>query len=220
MNHSYESVKSTMITQGIDIPESYIEKALKEYGFERFPEAGLEDNGLGKLVKRATDIAHSEAQLIPRKTKKDYLPVPKIKKEKESRLENSVGSVMKEDLKKVGKFIKNISCMLGTVPYIPTIARKYQEGDFKGSLVVANNYDLIFISGCIEDLAFAITEGLAIGNVINQKAGIGILVATLTTNLASGIYEYVRHVKKRREDKCYETKNHCNICLNDRCSYY
>jgi hypothetical protein len=92
MNHSYESVKETMITQGIDVPESYIEKALREYGFDKFPEAGLEDSGLTKLVKRATDIAHAEAQLIPRKSKQGHLPVQKIKKEKESKLKEMIQS--------------------------------------------------------------------------------------------------------------------------------
>jgi hypothetical protein len=101
MNHSYESVKETMMTRGIDIPESYIEKALREYGLEEFPEVGLSDVGLTRLVKTATDIYHSDVDLIPRKAKRGYLPAPKIKEEKpkkESKLKGIIENIKDIDI--------------------------------------------------------------------------------------------------------------------------
>ena len=84
MNHDYQTVAKTFAEQEID--ESYIKKALDELGFNEFPRSGLEDSGLIKLVETATDIYHSEAQLVKRKPKKGYLPTPKIKREKQKTL--------------------------------------------------------------------------------------------------------------------------------------
>ena len=80
MNHDYQKVVETMQEVGID--ESYIGKTLRLYGLEEFPKSGLDDKGLSRLVKTATEIFQSEASLTTRKPKKGYLPAPKIKKEK------------------------------------------------------------------------------------------------------------------------------------------
>jgi hypothetical protein len=186
-NHHYESVKETMITRGIDVPESYIERALRSYGFDKFPEGGLEDRGLDKLIKRATDIAHAEAQLIKRKPKREYLPIPKIKKE--SGLENSVASIIKEDLKKVGKTSLKIGKFaiyptFGINFALPTMMRKAGEYTYPAMAALVSVLGLLEIS-----MSYTLLFN------INKK----IIPWVIGTQITSGIYEYIRHVKRKQK---------------------
>jgi hypothetical protein len=129
MNHNYESVKETMITQGIDVPESYIERALKELSFERFPEVGLSDIGLNKLVKTATDIYHSDVDLIPRK-KESYNPkITPVKVKSKSKKES-----------KLIKVIEKISLPLPTLATITILGGiMYQDSkNLVGSIAAAS----------------------------------------------------------------------------------
>jgi len=61
MNSTYEDVKEILIA--IDIPESYMQKALKEKGLNNFPETGLSNEGLSKLIERTIYFANSESEL-------------------------------------------------------------------------------------------------------------------------------------------------------------
>jgi F0F1-type ATP synthase assembly protein I len=107
MNHDYQSVTETFAEQEID--KDYIQKALNELGFDEFPKSGLEDSGLSKLVKTATEIYHSEAQLIPRKIK-----TPKKIKDK-LHLEEGTVEILKEISK--GAIIFSSGIILGAMGY-------------------------------------------------------------------------------------------------------
>jgi hypothetical protein len=213
-NHNYESVKETMQEIGID--ESYIEKTLKLYGLEEFPKSGLNDKGLSKLVKTATDIAHSEASLTTIKPKKVYLPVQKIKKAKNSG--NLESQIIKEDLKKVEEIGKRIlKCAVYPILnlfILPTLTRKassFIEKEREGK-----EWLLLVFGEAIIGTSTLYMKSFK----NNQKLLPYILGAQVITNIISGIYEYIRHVKKESEDECHNTKNHCNICSNSKCSHY
>ena len=218
MNHNYQKVVESLAE--VNINESYIQKALEEYGFNKFPESGLEDAGLIKLVKTATDIYHSEAQLIQRKTKQGHLPISKIKPKKESKLETSVGSIVKEDLKKAGegivewggKISKGIAYFTFGPLILPTMERilNGNKEEKKDYVIAACFGTAIEFCGYLFLLAYC-------NNKENYKVLVELLSTQTVTNLASGIYEYVRHVKKRAENKCYKEKNHCDICSNTKC---
>jgi hypothetical protein len=195
MNHSYESVKETMITRGIDVPESYIEKALREYGFDKFPESGLEDSGLDKLVKRATDIAHAEAQLIPRKAKRGYLPVPKIKKAKAKTSGNLdfLKEIAKEDLEKI--------CRLGAVYTTATIAipTGFRISDVN-NLNAPNGNATAWILGTFTALLGRLSLYVTLSKN-NPKLGFTAGAIDIATNLVSLFYEGARHAKKTAEER-------------------
>jgi len=193
MNHDYQKVVETMQEVGID--ESYIGKTLRLYGLEEFPKSGLDDKGLSRLVKTATEIFQSEASLTTRKPKKGYLPAPKIKKEKpkNSSLETSV---IKEDLKKVGKEIRNIGHVLRTPFLVPTTVRKVNDCDYDNEW-----YYVIFpVIGAIEGVGL-LTSVIELYKTSNPKLATLLLATTVITNLASGIYEYYRHVKNKAKEK-------------------
>ncbi|VVB83274.1 Uncharacterised protein [uncultured archaeon] len=79
VNHSYQSFIERLTELGI--PENYAKKAMEEYKLKEFPEVGLSDIGLNRLLDTSIDIYHSEIDLIPREPVEENLPVPKIKKE-------------------------------------------------------------------------------------------------------------------------------------------
>jgi hypothetical protein len=191
MNHDYQTVAKTFAEQEID--ESYIEKALYELGFDKFPKSGLEDSGLIKLVETATDIYHSEAQLVKRKPKKGYLPTPKIKREKQKNSGDLEFQIIKEEFKKVGKVSKKILkgityCTAGAMFANPTIARKIIEncGD--------ETYIFVELIGTVIESGICLYWSLA---ETNPKLIPYVFGTQIATNIASGIYEYVRHVKTK-----------------------
>jgi hypothetical protein len=63
MNNTYEDIKETLIDIGSS--ESSIGKVLREFGYETFPEGGIDDTGKDKLIRRALEIETTEAKLIP-----------------------------------------------------------------------------------------------------------------------------------------------------------
>lgn len=69
MNYDYEMIRSTLKESVIDSCESSIEKALREFGYDKFPEVGLDDMGKNKLINRIMEIEKDEARLILRKEK-------------------------------------------------------------------------------------------------------------------------------------------------------
>jgi hypothetical protein len=204
MNHDYQKIVETMQEIGID--ESYIGKTLRQYGYDEFPKSGLDDTGLSKLVKTATEMSYSEASLTTRKSKKGYLPAPKIKKEK-SKTSDLETSVMKEELKKVGKFM---SYLIG-IPFLtPTIIRKTSENIEDCSGLLAGEFILSF---CL--------HGVVLGLCINNpKKMMAYLITGVLPNVASGIYEYYRHVKNKAKEKvevkktgwCGENYKNCIGC--------
>jgi hypothetical protein len=61
--HSYKSIKEILETQEIDIPELYLQRTLKEYGYSKFPESGLTDEAATKLLHSSIDLYWKEAKL-------------------------------------------------------------------------------------------------------------------------------------------------------------
>ena len=192
MNHDYQKVLETMQEVGID--ESYIGKTLKLYGLEEFPKSGLDDTGLSKLVKTATEIFHSEASLTTRKTKKGYLPAPKIKKEKAKNSGSLENSIMKEDLKKAGKTVlKIVTYPIGIIFTAPTMVRKgFIKDDDPLEFPGASPFVLSLVGNMILWASLYYR---------NPKLVPYVLATQITTNLASGIYEYVRHIKNKTEER-------------------
>ena len=201
MNHDYQKVIETMHEIGID--ESYIGKTLRLYGLEEFPKSGLDDRGLGKLVKTAVEISNSEASLTTRKPKKGYLPAPKIKKEEQKVSSSLESQIFKEDLQKIKertKYLapKIIRGILKTITYpiinlflFPTMFRKARKQD--GGLDIF-------------DQAWSVL-GLVLGNGgmyvtllnTNPKLIPYIFGTQTATNLISGIYEWRNSIKERAE---------------------
>jgi len=79
MNLDYKGAVETLEGLGISSPESYLERALKVYNFDSFPESGLNDEATGKLMKTAVDIAHADERLVQKRLKTDYSLNPKEK---------------------------------------------------------------------------------------------------------------------------------------------
>lgn len=195
MNHKYEDIKEVLTEQEID--ESYIPKALREYGLEEFPKSGLEDEGKNKLIGRAIDIAHSEAQLVKRKSKKGYLPSPEKQVEKTEPSGNL--EIIVEDLKKVrerGKKILNgITYATGGVTFaLPTMIRKSIKSEWDDDKIV----NILIPAGglCLDSLILYKTLA-----VTNPKLIPYIVAAQIGTNIASGIYEYFRHIKNKAKEE-------------------
>jgi hypothetical protein len=63
MNSTYEDIKRTLVDIGSS--ESYIGKALQEFGYDQFPEEGLDDEGQNRLIRRVLELATTESKLIP-----------------------------------------------------------------------------------------------------------------------------------------------------------
>ena len=234
MNHNYQKVKETMITQGIDIPESYIKKALREYGLEEFPEVGLSDIGLSKLVKTAIDIYHSEIDLTQRKSKKGYLPVLKIKESKQKNNFQDLETKVEENSGDNWEIVKDISfgvagATLGAF-FVNSSMQRTIESEYPRGLAVLGGASISFM-----------VYGLLITH--NPKLIPYVLGTQLFTNAISGVYErrgnkknkqtekesikeVIRknNIKQRAEEirireECYK-KNDCTKCSNPKCAYY
>ncbi|MFA5071607.1 MAG: hypothetical protein WC511_04580 [Candidatus Pacearchaeota archaeon] len=192
MNHNYEDIKE--ILTAMDIPKSYMKKALNEFGFKKFPKSGLEDDGKNKLIERAIEIAHFEAQLVKRKPKKGYLPLPKS--EIETKPSESL-EIIVDDWKEVVEvsklFLKGVAYATAGVTFaIPTMIRKALESEWDDKL----EETLIPAGGLFLD-SFILYKTLA---ATNPKLIPYVIATQIGTNIASGIYEYVRHVKNKSEE--------------------
>ena len=229
MNHNYQSVKETIITQGIDIPESYIGKALREYGLEEFPEAGLSDIGLSKLVKTVTDIYYSEIDLTLRKQKKCKLSVSKIKESKQNNSSQDLETKVKgnsNDILEVGKKIFSgfTAAALGTF-FVNSSMQRRIEREYPKGIAILGGASISF---------------MVYGQLIqhNPKLIPYVLGTQLFTNTFSLGYELARKIKNKKESKkrpiknltleekegitkreeCY-AKNDCRRCDNLKCPY-
>jgi hypothetical protein len=63
MYSKYEDIRAAVT--GIGYKEASIEKALREFGYQQFPEAGLNDTGISRLIKKINEIEEREAGLMP-----------------------------------------------------------------------------------------------------------------------------------------------------------
>ena len=192
MNHNYQNVKETIITQGIDIPESYIKKALREYGLEEFPEVGLSDIGLNKLVKTVIDIYHSEIDLTQRKSKKGYLPVPKIKESKQKNKFQDLETKVEENSGDNWNIVKDIffgvaGATLGAF-FVNSSMQRTIESEYPRGLAVLGGASISFM-----------VYGLLITH--NPKLVPYILGTQLFTNAFSLGYELARNIKKRTKER-------------------
>ena len=70
MSFTYEDIQKTLIEKEVYADESYIVRALKTFGFDEFPKAGLTDYGANQLIKKVTDIQEGEANLILKRERK------------------------------------------------------------------------------------------------------------------------------------------------------
>lgn len=68
MNYSYEDIKKTV--EELDFKEGSIEKSLRKFGYETFPEAGLNEIGRDRLIAEIVEIEEKEARLVPIKKEK------------------------------------------------------------------------------------------------------------------------------------------------------
>ena len=119
---------------------------------------------------------------------------PKIKKERPKTSGSLEISIIKEDLKKVGKEIRNIGHVLRTPFLVPTTVRKVKDCDYDNDW-----YDAAFpVIGALGGVGLfvSIVELYKTGN---PKLATLLLATTAITNLASGIYEYIKHIKNKSE---------------------
>jgi len=80
MRFNYEDIQKTLAESETDSNEASIEKALRSFGYSRFPEAGLDDTGASKLISKIVEIEKNEAMLAPVKKKSE--PQIRVQKEK------------------------------------------------------------------------------------------------------------------------------------------
>ena len=182
-------------------PESYLERALSEFGYEDFPESGLSDKGFRIFMKRVSEIDEAESDLKPVKTKDLSSKVletrVKIKKDKREK-SNGYLSIVGKDLGKVGKGIVGTAYIFLSPFVIPTANARYADkAPFPDNLASPVAFVLNAFSPGYYGFEFA--EG-------NPTRGFIVLGAHLGLNLASGIYEYVRHLK----GKSYKSRSYGN----------
>jgi hypothetical protein len=143
---------------------------------------GVNDDDEGKKILEEYD-KEKESKLVPK--------VKEVKPKRERSLEYQI---VKEDLKRFGKgTLKWITYLLQNIVMYPTMVRKAAEfdtGDAGGLAIVGETLELIIVT--------VITHMLLQDN---PKLIPYITTTQITTNLASGLYEYVRHVKNKTEEQ-------------------
>ena len=121
--------------------------------------------------------------------------VPKVKEVKPKRERSLESQIIKEELKKVGKgTLKWITYLLQNIVTYPTMVRKAAEfdtGDAGGLAIVGDTLELIAVT--------YFTYMLLLQE--NPKLIPYIATTQTATNIASGIYEYARHVKNKAKEK-------------------
>jgi len=217
MNHDYQKVKETFAE--IDIDESYIGKTLRLYGLEEFPKSGLDDIGLSKLVKTATEISYSESSLTTRKPKKGYLPAPKIEKEKPNS-KSLEAQIIEEDTKKFKEGIKKggrgllkaiIYPTIGTNLLAPTMIRKLVEWEDNNPM--NHDSDTLAMLGFFEFLGVHIVGYCEL--VRNNPKLIPYIIGTeVITNLGSLYYEWRRSIKNKAEKRIEEVEEDTSLPRN------
>jgi len=70
MSFTYEDIQKTLIEKEVYADETYIVRALKTFGFDEFPKAGLTDYGANQLIKKVTDIQEYESNLVLKRERK------------------------------------------------------------------------------------------------------------------------------------------------------
>jgi len=182
MQYSYEDIKETLKTDVTYYHENYITKALNEFGYDSFPESGLNDKGKNKLINKVIEISESEASLQQKGIKK-------IKKTSEN-----LESILIKDLKKVGEIAyKVITYLPAAIMAAPTTVRRSLEGYY-------GEDNGLMIS--------ALTAGMFSAATLSSYLCLGVetpelipyvLISQLTTNAVSGIYEWIKSAKKKSE---------------------
>lgn len=194
MNLHYKGAVETLEGLGISSPESYLERALKVYNFDSFPESGLNDEATGKLMKTAVDIAHADERLVQKEFKTDYSLNPKEK------VSGDLGTqILREELdgnlKKVGigigKVTKEIwDYTLGiNFAMIPTLKKAVydKDGNPKGPFKMAG---LAISSVGVNSFTFFYLLQH------NPKIIPYIAIPQIATNVISLIHELRRNKKK------------------------
>ncbi len=191
INYSREQVLAGIVDQ---FPESYLERALSEAGFDHFPESGITYEAFEMLQERISEIYKAETNLKPVKRKdlsSKVIETPvKIKENKKS---NDYGSIVGRDLRKVGRVAGGF---LGFFLSNPTIMRYAYESEGGAN---AKEHAGTGGFGIFSLIVHGIGGGSLYSHLFktNPKLGAILLGIHVTTNVASGIYEYARHVKKR-----------------------
>jgi len=201
MNLHYEGAVETLEELGISSPKSYLERALKVYNFNRFPESGLNDEATGKIMKTAVDIAHADERLVQKKFKTDYSLNPKEK------VSGDLGTqILREELGKVGRGIGKVTKELGdytlgiNFAMIPTIKKAVYDkdgnpkGPFKMAGLAISSYGLNTFT------YFYLLHH-------NPKLIPYIAIPQIAANIASGIYEWRRMKKKKQTEAEEESIN-------------
>lgn len=138
-----------------------------------------------------------------KKKEKEQIKIVNLKKKKRS-LESEI---IKEDLKKVGKRIKKIGFYTAGIPLglnftIPTMYRKTNEFDAEHP---AGGYEPINLMSMFIFGEFLNAIGLCFAYAklyeINPALAFAVGGIQLASNIGSGIYEYVGHIKKKVEEK-------------------
>jgi hypothetical protein len=185
MNFNYKDITEMLETKEIDIHhESYIERALKDYGFEKFPESGLEDRAAITLVNRVIDLEHADALLI------------RIKPETSGKFG---AQTVKEKLGKVEKIVKDaVMGMIragAEIPVIfPSAYRRLIEKDTSISSMITQYFLGIFLG--------TLTTSYTYSQLSQNNSEIipYILGTQIATNLISGIYEWRRVERKKAKE--------------------
>jgi hypothetical protein len=179
-----KEVKETIEEAGYS--SKNLKRALNQLHFSEFPEGGITDNGLQKILNIVKEIDNKESNLegiveVSSKPKK-------IKKNKKS---NTYLSVVGKDLGKVGKGIgESILFVTGWPLILPSMSRIYNN---KATYSGVNAMGLT--SGQVYAAAGA-AWGYAYGFMSNPKLASILLGIQLGTNALSGLYEWYRKINK------------------------
>jgi len=194
MRFNYEDIRKTLAESETDSSEASIEKALRSFGYSKFPEAGLDDAGASKLISKIVEIEKNEARLMPINANK--------RRENKRKLIQETGKnglesqIIKEDLKKFGEGVKIVFrdvtyLTLGVNFALPTMIRKayYFDG------LLANPLGAI-MGTFVESLL-----GYAVLFATNPKLILPVALTQAGTNFASGCYEWVRSIRERTQKR-------------------
>jgi len=133
---------------------------------------------------------------------KPQIKAPKVTKEKRQYSGSLETSIIKEDLEKFGQgALKAGRGILKTITY-PTMGVSFALPTMIRKALQVKNWDNGVIAICAAGMfLFDSFWGYLALAQTNPKAILPVALTQIGTNLASGIYEYVRHVRKKMESE-------------------
>jgi hypothetical protein len=117
MRFNYPDIRKTLEESETDSSEASIEKALRSFGYERFPEAGLDDSGKNKLIAKIIEIEKNEARLMPKKEeRKQRVGIDYLLKSEKREIPKGISNVPNKNIRKslIAPLLLGVSLLAGS----------------------------------------------------------------------------------------------------------